>query len=270
LDKTLEEKLGMPHDRLYVDGQILCKGVELAMSRSEEPVLCLFGSDTVSFIAVSGLRLVVSWRAGLERPAPKHVAFLIPPLVAELLSSNVICSQVGVELIVRNQDVVARLTDHLGRYDICWEFDVASYPAPEAFGRLITVPSALVEVSHIGFSDATHRSVAKLVRMEADKHVSPSKLAILIDVQFGRLRIEGEEIASTGSRQYYFDPRLVMRAMEFLKVKLLKVGITPLMGGGRGYLSLLAEQDGWTVHCALLSIGKDTQRLYPLPPGRNR
>jgi hypothetical protein len=115
-----------------------------------------------------------------------------------------------------------------------------------------------------------HEAVAKLVRMEANEQINPSKLAILMDMDFGRLRVDGEEIVTAESRQYYFDPRLVIRALEFLKDRNLRVGITPLSGGQRAYLSLLSHEDEWTVHCSLLSIGMDTQKLYPLPPGRNR
>jgi hypothetical protein len=257
-------------DHLYIDGKILCTGVRNATSRSEEPILCLIRSDTVTFVAVSGLRMVISWKTQLRRPAPRNVVMVIPPLIAELLSCETICSQVGVELVTRGDDAFARLTDHLGSYDIHWKSNVALFPAPDSFGRLIKEPGVLVEVPHLRFSDATHQAVAKLVQMEAEEQINPTKLAILIDLDFGRLRVEGEEIVSTGRHQYYFDPRLVIRALEFLKEKTIHVGITPLKGDRQGFLSLLSEQDGWTIHCALLSIGMDTQKLYPLPPGRNR
>ena len=147
---------------------------------------------------------------------------------------------------------------------------MGAFPAPEAFSQLIQVPEALVEVPHLRFSDAVHQAVAKLGRMEAEEQVAPTKLAILIDLDFGRLRVEGEEIVTTASHQFYFDPRLVIRTLEFLKEKTFRVGISPLSGGRRGYLSVVSDHDGWTMHCALLSIGTDTQQLYPLPPGRNR
>jgi hypothetical protein len=107
--------------------------------------------------------------------------------------------------------------------------------------------------------------------MHADRRINPTKLAILIDLNFGRLLVDGEEIVTTESHRYYFDPRLVIRALEFLKEETLRVGITPLpINRRRGYLSLLSKDGDWQVHCALLSIGQDTQRLYPLSPGRNR
>jgi hypothetical protein len=62
----------------------------------------------------------------------------------------------------------------------------------------------------------------------------------------------------------------VIRALEFLREDTLRVGIAPLPAGERGYLSLLSKDGDWVVHCALLSIGRDTQQLYPLPPERNR
>jgi hypothetical protein len=266
----------MEENRLYIPGEVLCKGTRQATSRSEEPILCMIKTNTIRFVAVSGLRLVVSWETRLCEPAPHNLVFLIPPLVAELLSSDLVCSQVGVEFLMLGQEMIARFTDHLGSYDLRWRSDLASFPAPDAFGQITRIPDALLEVPYIKFSDATHQAVAKLVRIEADAQLSPTKLAILIDLDFGRLRVNGEEILATESRQYYFDPRLVIRALEFLKGRTLRVGVTPLPGDtrrgrlGRAYLSLLDKEGDWTIHCALLSIGMDTQQLYPIPPGRNR
>jgi hypothetical protein len=105
--------------------------------------------------------------------------------------------------------------------------------------------------------------------MHASQQISPTKLAMLVDLNFGRLRVDGEVIVTTESRRFFFDPRLVIRAMEFLKEETIGVGITPLGADARrGCLSLLSTDGDWTVHCALLSIGRDTQRLYPLPPVR--
>jgi hypothetical protein len=260
----------MDENRLYVEGEILCKGVRQATSRSEEPILCLIKPESIKFVAVSGLRLVISWETRPKKPMARSLAFLLPPMVADLLSCDVICGLVGVEFVGQGQWIVCRLTDHLGSYEIRWQSDLSAFPAPESFSQIVQVPRELIDVPYIRFSDATHEAVAKLVRMEADEQISPSKLAILIDLDFGRLQVDGKEIVTSESRQYYFDPRLVIRALEFLRERNLRVGVTPLQGGRRAYLSLLAEEGDWTVHCSLLSIGMDTQQLYPLPPGRNR
>jgi hypothetical protein len=260
----------MEEQHFSVDGRTLAKGLQQASARSEEPILCLIKSNTIKFVAVSGLRLIISRETRLGQPVAGSVAFVVPPLIADLLSGDVTLSQMAVGFTMQGTNVSARLTDHLGSYEVRWQLDIAAFPAPEAFGQIVRVPDALLEVSYIKFSDALHQAVAKLVRMEADEQISPTKLAILIDLDFGGLRIEGEEIVMADSRQYYFDPRLVIRALEFLKQRNLRVSVTPLPGRQRAYLSLLAEEEGWTVHCSLLSIGKETQKLYPLPPGRNR
>jgi hypothetical protein len=260
----------MEQQRLFVDGKVFCRGVRQAASRSKDPILCFIRADSIRFIAVSGLRLVITWETRLPEPVLQNQAFLVPPIVAQLLSSDIVCSQVGVEFVVAGRQVIARLTDHLGSYDITWESDLASFPSPDAFGQILAVPSNLMPVPYIRFSDATHQAVANLVRIESDEQVSPTKLAILIDLDFGRLRVNGREIIATESRQYYFDPRLVIRALEFMRDRNLQVGITPLPGEVRAYLSLLSRDEDWTIHCSLLSIGKDTQQLYPLPHGRDR
>jgi len=260
----------MEQKRWYVEGRVLCAGIQKAASRTEEPILCLMKDDKITLVAVSGLRLVVSWETQLREPVPGNLVFLIPPLVAELLSCEAICAQVGIELALHGQSAMVRLTDHLGSYELRWKSDFSSFTGPEAFAQLIQVPRTLVTVPHLRFSDATHQAVAKLGYMHADQQISPSKLAILIDLDFGRLLVDGQEIFTTESRRFYFDPRLVIRALEFQREATLRVGITPLAGSKRGYLSLLSSDGDWTVHCALMSIDRDTQQLYPLPPGRNR
>jgi hypothetical protein len=126
----------------------------------------------------------------------------------------------------------------------------------------------MVRVPHLRFSDAAHQAVAKLGYLHADRQINPNKLAILIDLNFGRLEVDGKEIVATERRRYYFDPRLVIRALESVREDVLRVGIRQL-SEDRGFLSLLSREGEWTIHCALLSIGRDTQELYPLPSNRD-
>lgn len=255
----------------YIDGKVLCTGIAKAVSRSEEPLLCLLREHKMTLVAVSGLRLVVSQDAHLSTPVVGNIAFVIPPLIAEMLACETVCGQTGVEVVLRGQDVVVRLIDSLGKYELRWKSDFATFKGPEAFAQMIRLPRTVVSVPHLRFSDAAHQAVAKLGYMHADRQIHPNKLAILIDLNLGRLLVDGEEIAATEHRRFYFDPRLVIRALEFLKEDTLRVGITPLPGDARrGYLSLISRDGEWTVHCALLSIGKDTQRLYPLGSRRDR
>jgi hypothetical protein len=254
-----------------VSGNVLCTGIQKAMSRTEEPLLCLVRQSKITLIAVSGLRLVVSWEARLPQAAAENLALLLPPVVAELLSCKTVCDQSGVVLATRGHSAIARLADRLGSYDLRWRSDLASFSGPRELAYLLRAPGVLVNVPHLSFSDAAHQAVVKLGCMHATKQISPTKLAMLVDLNFGRLRVDGEVIVTTQSRRYYFDPRLVFRALEFLREETIGVGITPLRGEDRrGCLSLLSTDGEWTVHCALLSIGRDTQKLYPLPPGRNR
>jgi hypothetical protein len=261
----------MDHKGTYIDGNVLCAGIAKAVFRSEEPLLCLIRENQMTLVAVSGLRLVVSQDARLTRPVVGNLAFVIPPLVAEMLACETVCSQTGVELALHGQDVVVRLIDPLGHYELRWKSDFAKFKGPEAFAQMVRPPRTVVSVPHLRFSDAAHQAVAKLGYIHADRQIHPNKLAILIDLNLGRLLVDGEEIAATERRRYYFDPRLVIRALEFLKEETIRVGITALPGDARrGYLSLISRDGDWTVHCALLSIGKDTQRLYPLSSGRSR
>lgn len=262
---TLDEKWAV------VDGAVLCAGIQKAMSSSSEHLLCLVRKSGIMLVAVSDLRLVVSWEAGLSQVPAENLALLLPPTVAELLSCKAICDRAEVVLATRGQSAVARLTDQLGSYDLTWKSDLASFSGPRELAYLLQAPRGLVSVPHLSFSDAAHQAVAKLGCMHATRQINPTKLAMLVDLNYGRLRVDGEVIVTTQSRRFFFDPRLVIRALEFLKEGMIGVGITPLHGEERrGYLSLQSADSDWRVHCALLSIGKDTQKLYPLPPVRSR
>jgi len=260
----------MEYKSVRVAGQVLSTGIRQAVARSEDPLICFVKPDSIRFVAVSGLRMVVSWETQLQPPATGSLVFLVPPMIADLLMSESVRSQSSVEISRRGKDVLLRLVDHLGSHEIRWKSDLASFPAPPEFSELLKVPDVLIDVPYLRISDAIHQAVAKLVRLESDEQVSQSKLAILIDLDFGRLSVNGQEIVVGKSRQYYFDPRLVIRALEVIKDRTIRVGISPIQDVPRAYLSFLAEQEGWTVQCSLLSIGTDTQKLYPLPPGRNR
>lgn len=257
----------MEPKQAVVSGALLCAGIQKVRSRTTEPLLCLVREKKIMLIAMSSIRLVVSWEARLSQAASGNLTFLLPPVVADWLSCEIVGKQAGVVLATQDRSAIVRLADHLGSYNLHWKFDLASLAAPRELQHLLKAPKEVVRVPHLSFSDAAHQAVAKLGCMHASRQISPSKLAMLVDLNFGRLRVDGEVIATADSQRYFFDPRLVIRAMEFLKAETIAVGITPLRGDeGRGCLSLLSTDGEWNVHCALLSIGKNTQRLYPLPP----
>lgn len=248
---------------ISIDGDVLWAGVRRASSRTKEPILCILRDKAMTFVAPGGLRLVVLWQFDLKRGLSDRVIFTIPPMAASFLATEAIRGTIQITV---EEDMVTVVTqDQWGRYELRWRSDVSDFTAPEEFSRLLTKPSHLTRVSYLHFSDIVHKAVSKLVSME-EQQIHPTKLAILVD--FGRptLSIDGQEIEGGTRYQYYFDPRLIIRALEFIKSDTVHVGLTEVAEPNRAFLSILAEQDGYTVHCALLSIGVDTQRLYPLPP----
>ena len=261
----------MEEKQAIVDGALLYAGFKKATSCSSQYLLCLVRESGVMLVAVSGPRLVISWEARLSQTPPENLALLFPPTVTELLSCEAICNQAEVVLATRGKSAIARLTDRWGIYELVWKSDLASFSITWELGYLLQEPRGLVTVPHLSFSDAAHQDVAKLGCMYATRQINPTKLAMLVDLNYGRLRVDGEVIVTTQSRRFFFDPRLVIRALEFLREGMISVGITPLRGEEqRGYLSLQTTDGEWRIHCALLSIGKDTQKLYPLPPVHNR
>ncbi len=56
-----------------VDGQMLSTGIRQAVARSEDSLICFVKPDTIRFVAVSGLRMVVSWETQLQPPAIRQL-----------------------------------------------------------------------------------------------------------------------------------------------------------------------------------------------------
>jgi hypothetical protein len=207
--------------------------------------------------------MVVLWQFDLKRGLSDNAIFTIPSMIASFLATEAIRDTIEIKVDGDMVTVVTR--DQWGRYELRWRSDVSDFAAPEEFSRLLAKPSHLTEVSYLQLSDAVHEAVAKLVSME-EQQIHATKLAILVDLGRPTLSIDGQEIEAGTRYQYYFDPRLIIRALEFIKSDTVQVGLTEVTEPNRAFLSILARQDGYTVHCALLSIGVDTQRLYPLPP----
>lgn len=254
----------MAGQSISIDGDILWAGIRRASSRTKEPILCILRGKAMTFVVPAGLRLVVLWQFDLKRRLSDNVFFTIPPMIASFLATEAIRDTIKIEVDGDMATVVTQ--DQWGRYELRWRSDVSAFTAPGEFSRLLGKPSLFTEVSYLHFSDIVHAAVAKLVSMESERQIHATKLAILVD--FGRpaLRINGQEIVAGTRDQYYFDPRLIIRALEFIKSNTVQVGFTKVTEPNRAFLSILAQQDGYTIHCALLSIGADTQKLYPLPP----
>ena len=254
----------MADQGISLDGDILWAGIRRVSSRTKEPILCVLRGQAMTFVAPGGLRLVVLWQFDLKHKLSDNAVFTIPPMVASFLATEAIRDTIEIEV---NEDVVTVVTqDRWGRYELRWRSDVSAFTAPEEFSRLLAKPSHLMEVSYLHFSDIVHAAVAKLGAMQAGRQIPPTKLAILMDFGSPTLSVDGQEIEVGIRDQYYFDPRLIIRALEFIKSDTVQVGLTKVGEPNRAFLSILAKKDAYTVHCALLSIGVDTQRLYPLPP----
>lgn len=254
----------MADKSISVDGDILWAGVRRVSSRTKEPILCVLRGQTMTFVAPGGLRLVVLWQFDLKHKLSENAVFTIPPMIASFLTTEAIRDTI--EIKVDEEMITVVTQDRWGSYELRWYSDVAGFTAPAEFNRLFTRPSTLMAVSYLHFSDTIHEAVAKLVSMESDRQIHPTKLAILVDIGHPTLRIDGQEIEAGARNRYYFDPRLIIRALEIVKGDTVQVGFTKVTDPNRAFLSILAKQNGYTIHCALLSIGLDTQKLYPLPP----
>ena len=254
----------MAEQPVYVDGDALWAGLRLAIPRANSPIFCMLRGPVLKLAIVSDLRMTVSWQTRRKIYEQGEAFFLIPLQVARSLDADAVRTALVIRMEGNSVSLSTRDTDRA--YHTQWISDPASLPAPPQFGEMLVPPHNMLEVDYIALSEAVHQSVAKLIAKEAEEMVHRNKLAILVTLQQSQLAVDGREITRERADQFYFDPRLIIRSLEFIKSRQVSLGISRLSPGHRAILSLMGIQDGWTVHCALLSIGLDTQKLYPLPP----
>jgi len=237
------------------------------MTRSRDTLLCTLGPTAIRFIGVGGLRMMVSWEHPIAGPASPQF-YVFPTLVTHLLTSPASEEIHHITLSMAGKDISLGMINDYNQYQLRWRADLRQFMAPPEFAQMLAVPKGMLTLNYLSLSDAAHQAVANLVNMQSMQNVPPEKLAILIDFSSSHLTLNGRTIVHGASGTYYFDPRLIIRALEIIKANTLRVGMTPLPVGHRAVLTILAEQDSWRVHCAVLSVGAETQRLYPLPPER--
>ena len=247
-----------------IDSKVMRTGLRRAMTRNRDTLLCMLGPASIRFIGVGGLRMMVSWEHTLTGPtSPQYYVF--PALVTHLLTSPATEDLRHLTLSMAGKDVSLGMINDYNQYQLRWRADLRQFMTPPEFAQMLAVPKGMLTLSYLSLSDAAHQAVANLVNMQSMQNVPSEKLAILIDFSSSHLTLNGRTIIHGASGACYFDPRLIIRALEINKANTLRVGMTPLPVGRRAVLTILAEQDNWRVQCAVLSIGAETQRLYPLP-----
>lgn len=254
--------------RICLVGQVLADGLRQASARSEEPILCLARRNSLTFVAVSGLRLVVSWEFALPtQQIDRQAAFVIPPMIVNHLLAVTGSTTEETDLVLEGNDVALITHDELGSYELRWRSDLGNFPAPPEMSRLLVPPAISARLGYLQVSDAVHQAVIQLADMESHRQIHRTRLAVMVNLSDGHLTVTGQEIEPRVINRYYFDPRLVIRALELVKAEYVQVGLTSL-GPRSAFLSIVDRQPNHLVHGALLSIGLDTQRLFPLPRGR--
>jgi hypothetical protein len=252
---------------IEIDPQVMRAGLKHALTRSGDTVLCVIGRASIRFIGISGLRMMVSWEHPFTGPrSPRFYVF--PRFAVHLLSSMLGQELTGLTLATVGPQAIMGMSDERGHYELRWQADLRQFMVPPEFSQMLAIPKAMITTTYLSLSDAAHQAVANLVNLQSMYDIPEEKLAILVDFGASHLTLDGRTIVHGISGAFYFDPRLIIRALELIKANTLQIGMAPLSLGHRAVLTLLAEQENWHVQCALLSVGLDTQRLYPLPPER--
>jgi len=246
--------------QISLDGQLLWSGIQQAAALSDEPILGIAHGQTLTFVVLKSGGLVLSWRFPLPEGVDGSFIFGVPPMITSHLATHLALGTGPVQLALNGPEVTLAANDAAGSYELRWRLDLNTFPAPPDLGRLLVAPEALVSMEYLQVADAIHTAVARLVRIERDGQIHRTKLAILLALSNGDLLIEAQEIALCEQDCYYFDPRLVMRALECIRGRRVRVGITAL-GPRRAFFSLVDRQPDCVTHCALLSVDLDTHRL---------
>ena len=248
---------------------MLWNGIRRASACSEEPILCVAQRRALTFVALDGPRLVISWRFPLPAAVDGPLVFSFPPMIVSHLLAASPQGQDAADLTLKGNEVILNAQDAAGSYELRWRFDLRAFPAPPEMTRMLAIPSTLLRLDYLRVADAVHQAVAKLVSIESQRQVHRTKLAILVGLSHGHLTVDGQEISVEPVDKYYFDPRLIIRALEYVQADHVELGLTSL-SSQHAFLSVVNRQPECSVHCALLSIGPETQRLFPLPRHRSQ
>lgn len=255
--------------RLSLHGRTLVEGVRHASTCSDEPILCIAGGQMLAFAASSESRLLLSWQFRLPAAIQPPIAFVIPKVIIQHLIAAPVGGGSGVELTLKGNEVTLISCDAKGPFELRWRSDLHLFPAPLEMNRLLTVPTNLTRLDYLQLSDSIHQAVARLIALESQQHIHRTRLAILLSLSDGHLAVDGQEISEQGPGRYYFDPRLVLRALEHVRAEQVEVGLTGL-NLRRAILSIVDRRPEHILHCALMSIGLDTQLLLPPSPRRSQ
>jgi hypothetical protein len=243
-----------------LDGQMLWKGVRQVSACSEDPILCIAHGQNLTLVVFREARLVISWHFVLSPALDDSIVFGIPPLIAAHLCKSTPPVSPLARMAVHGGDVSLCAHDADGPFELGWRFEIGQFPAPPDLNRLLQPPPDAVSVDHQKIADVMLGAVAKLTALEVERQLHRSKLAVVVGLPGGKVVVDGREVRKEPQGYYHFDPRLVARALEFMRSDEIQVGLTPLEQG-RAFLSLVDCQPDHILHCALLSLGLDTQRL---------
>lgn len=248
-----------------LDGQMLWKGVRQVSACTEEPILSIAHGRHLTLVVFREARLVISWHFRLSPALDESVVFGIPPMIASHFCKSAPPVPSSTRMAVNGSDVSLSAHDVDGPFELRWRFEIGEFPAPPDLYRLLQPPPGAIAVSHLEIADAILGAAARLMALEVERQLHRSKLAVVVGMPGERMVVDGREVCKEPPGFYHFDPRLVTRALEFMRADRIEIGLTPL-DQERAFLSLVERQPDYTLHCALLSLGLDTQRL--IAPGR--
>ncbi|MFC1960579.1 hypothetical protein ACFLYO_07705 [Chloroflexota bacterium] len=244
---------------LRLDPEIIRLGLGWSQSWTDGPILCVITPDAIRFVVVSDRRFIASWE-WKEETETSYRFFLIPPFIAQTLSSHTAYNINSLRARINRTHVALTVRDNHGEYVLQWRWRAASFEAPPFFDQMAQQPTTMLEKqTFMTIADAVHLAIANIGRLEAMEQIDREQLAIVINFGPGKFKIDGQPISTSDDQPFYFDPRLIIRGLEVVRGKHIGFAIAETLIPQQSILYLTSERDNWHVQCALLSLLPDEQ-----------
>jgi hypothetical protein len=247
-------------DTIRLNPHVIRKGLSLAQNWTKGPILCWLTPQSTRLVVVNEYRFVAVWEWQEENEA-RPCFFLVPPFIASTLSGPASWHLARMEVMLHRNNVALIMHDERNDYVLQWRWDPWIFRAPTAFQKMIAQPGDIMRSEYVAIADAVHLAVANLGRMEGLEQVRRDRLAMTIDFSPGRLIIDGQEIIAGDSQQFYFDPRLVIRALEISQARAIGLSMSKLPENGQSILHIGTDREQWQVRCAVLSLSREETHL---------
>lgn len=223
--------------------QAMRRGLSWAQSWSSEPVLCRIKDEKMYLVAVSQKQFLVSWAWPLPGVMESHF-FLIPPFVISTITNPAAYSADGLAVMLKKNVAGMIINQGKQEFRLQWRWSADSFRAPKSFEKMLNPPANIVQSSYLAIADVVHLAIANLGNMNVSEEVSFDSAVIEVNLPMT------EE--NPDNTRYFFDPRLVLRAVEVTRGDSIGFAMQPIEGK-KAIVHFMTQREDYFIHCAILS-----------------